>query len=146
MENIEFKTSIKTFSINHDASRTISLCPTDYEFIKRLAEVYEKLDSLQARMIKEDSTVGPKTLDIFKGADAEIRSQIDYVFGVPVSAIVFGNLPTWAVSDGFPIWRNFLLAVFDTCNAEYIAEEKADNPEIGKLLTKYVNQKRGQFR
>ncbi|MEA4933734.1 MAG: hypothetical protein VB071_09215 [Lawsonibacter sp.] len=143
METLEFKTNTKTFSINHDLSRTVSLCPTDCDFIKRLAAAYEKLESLQDQLRKEPSN---SVLDAFNKADAEIRSQIDYAFGAPVSEIVFGNLPTWAASDGFPIWMNFLLAVFDTCNAEYTAQGNAGNPEIGQLLAKYVNQKRGLFK
>jgi hypothetical protein len=144
MPNLVIETGVKTFTINNDESRTITFSPTDYGFIKRLETAYEQLDAAQVKWAeagKEATGDIHNLMDVIDGAEKEIRSLIDYAFAAPVSEVVFHGLSAYALAGGAPLWANFLLAVFDECDAEFTAQEKASNPRLQKLLKKYGKKK-----
>jgi hypothetical protein len=144
MQNIDIGTSLKTFTINNDESRTISFCPTDHEFIKRMGSAYDRLEAAQnkwAQSAKEAGDNIEKLLAIMDDSEKEMRGLIDYAFAAPVSEVVFRGVSVYALADGAPLWANFLLAVFDECCAELTAQEKMANPRLQALMKKYGKKK-----
>jgi len=140
MSSLNFDTGIKTFTINNDESRTITFNPADYDFIKRLESSYEKLEAAQNRWAAVAQAANGdvhQTMAAIDGAEKEIRDIIDEVFGGPVCDIVFRGISAYALASGAPLWANFLLAVYDECDANFIAQEKAASPRLQKLMKKY---------
>lgn len=144
MPNLEIETGVKTFTINNDECRTITFCPTDYGFIKRLESAYEQLDTAQEKWADEGREAGDdvhKMMAVIDGAEKEIRALIDFAFNAPISGIVFQGLSAYAIAGGAPLWANFLLAVFDECDKEFTTQEKMTNPRLQRLLQKYGKRK-----
>lgn len=140
MPNFEFDTGLKTFTINGDESRTITFSPTDQVFIRRLGEVYSKLEAMQNKWAQAAKDAGDdidKLLKTMDEAEKEMREAIDSVFGKPVCDTVFGDLSVYGIASGAPLWANFLFAIFDECDKELAAQEKATNPRLQRLLKKY---------
>ena len=86
----------KTFRIDGDNNKLLSLDISDLNVITRLNEAYPKMrqsaleasDRLsKAKLDDEDTDVLQELADALKGIDDGMREQIDYVFDAPVSEV-----------------------------------------------------------
>lgn len=138
MENkqLVFDDGLVEFDVNGKAK--IVLNPTDSVFVEKLYAAFESLDVKQDAYKSRIEKVGDKKeiFGIAREMDAEMRAVIDGVFG-PVSTAVFGDMNTYAMAGGLPIWCNFMLAVMDEIDTTFAREQKATNPRISKYTSKY---------
>ena len=139
MSSLNFETGIKTFDINGDQSKTVSFCPTDFNFIKRLYDAFVSVDALQEKYkAKISAELSPdEMMEIIVATDGDVRSIIDTTFEAPVSDIVLGKLSAFAIAGGVPIWAGFLLAVMAECDEGFSTETTEINPKLQKVLGKY---------
>lgn len=118
MEELNFQTSRKTYTVNGGAE--ISFDPADIRFAHRL---YGLLDKLKEEWEKP----APDPLDVFAVSDlrdAEMRGEIDKVFGQPVCDKVFGDTNIFSPAGGMPVCMNFILAVIEEIDAASQQETK----------------------
>lgn len=138
MREISFSTGLETFKVN--GGHEISFNPADVGFAEKLFNTFEKLakrqdqGKLENQAYQNDSR---KLFELAKKRDEEMRLEIDMLFGEGTSAGVFGNMSTYAISDGFPLWANFLFAVIDTMDESIAVEQAKAKPRVDAYLKKY---------
>lgn len=137
MNTLNFSTGVVTFSVNDKAE--VSFNPTDMYFAERLFTAFNELDKKQDAYKAEVSRESDKRkiFDIARRMDKEMREMIDGIFQKPVCEDIFEGMNVYALSDGLPVWSNFLLVVMDKTDSTFAQEQKATNPRIQKYLAKY---------
>lgn len=150
MNNINFDDGLQRFTINNDSEKVITFNPADLGMLDRIVkgvknieeaaksidelsqEKRKKLEQLNPEKNKEEISVAWETAeemaDITSNVDKVIKEQIDYIFGSPVSDIVFGTTSPMAPVKGVPFYERFIEAVIPeiekACNAERESSEK----------------------
>lgn len=140
MSELKFDSGLKTFRVNDRCD--ISFNPTDNNFITRLYEVFEELDKKQENR-KAEISRHQNTKEIFAVArkyDGEMREMIDDLFGESVCETVFGDMSTFALAGGLPVWANFLLAVMDEVDTSFAREQSLTNSRVSKYTNKYTRK------
>lgn len=137
MNTLNFNTGVVTFTVNDTAE--VSFNPTDSSFAERLFNTFDELDKKQDSYKAEVANMADKRqiFEIARKRDKEMREMIDAIFQLPVSDDIFGGINVYALSDGLPLWCNFLLAVMDEIDTTFAREQKATNPRIKKYTAKY---------
>ena len=138
MGALNFQTTRKTYTVNDGAE--ISFDPTDINFVNRLFALMDKLEKRQNEAAPEDPA------EVFAAAarmDAEMRTEIDAVFGEPVCDKVFGKTNVLSPAGGLPVCMNFLLAVIDEIDAVSETETK-HSPRVDAYIQKY-EKKYGKY-
>ena len=138
MRELSFSTGLETFKVN--GGHEISFNPADVGFAEKLFDTFDRLAKRQDAGKLENQAYqndGKKLFELARKRDEEMRQEIDDLFGEGTSAGVFGNLSTYAISDGFPIWANFLFAVIDTMDETIAVERAKSKPRVDTYLKKY---------
>ena len=133
---ISFDTGVKEFNIN-DAV-TVRFNPTDINFAERVFNGLEALDKLYESYQSEvDKVEDREVFDLARRIDADARGIINGIFDNDVCTPLFGDMSINTISDGFPVWANFLLAIIDQFDTAFTEEKKKTNPRIKKYTAKY---------
>lgn len=134
---IKFDTGLKEFSLNEKTS--VYFNPTDMVFVERVFAAVEKLGDIDEAygeaIDKLDDNAA--VFDLARAHDAEIRAEINEVFGQDICTPVFGEMSVSTLADGFPVWANLLFAVIDTLDDTFAEEKKKTNPRLAKYTAKY---------
>lgn len=140
MKELNFETGLVEYKINGGA--VVRFNPTDSNFVKRLFDAYETLDSKQEFYKKRvDTMADKKEVFVFaKEQDDEMRGIIDGLFCEPVSDDIFGALNVYALADGLPVWCNLMFAVMDEIDTGFAREQKATNPRLEVYRKKWNKQ------
>lgn len=131
MGELNFRTGRKTYTVNGDAE--ISFDPTDISFVNRLFGLVDKMEKSQQEPAPEDP------MEVFAAAarrDAEMRAEIDAVFGEPVCDKIFGSTNVYSLAGGLPVCMNFMLAIIDEIDAAS-EEERKQSPALDSYIRKY---------
>lgn len=140
MKELNFETGLVEYRVNGNA--VVRFNPTDSNFVKRLFDAYETLDSKQEFYKKRVETIADKR-EVFifaKEQDEEMRGIIDGLFAEPVSEAIFGALNVYALADGLPVWCNLMFAVMDEIDTSFAREQKATNPRLEVYRKKWNKQ------
>ncbi len=134
---IEYSTGVKTYEV---AGGEISFNPTDTEFSRRLYDCFEKLANLQTEGEVKNAEVeqdGRKLYDMIGEREAEMRKNIENVFGEGSASKIFPDTGLYALADGLPVWANFLLAIVDIVEEASDKEIGIATPRADMLMKKY---------
>lgn len=142
MKEIVFDSAVETFALKNaqtGATCEVSFNPTDSEFVKRLFDAFNTLDSKQETYKAEIDKIADKKqiFDIARQRDKEMREIIDEIFEKPVSDAAFGKMNVYAMANGLPVWANLVLAVMDEIDTTFAREQKATDARIKKYTAKY---------
>lgn len=133
---ISFDTGVEEFNIN-DAV-IVRFNPTDLNFVEKVFNGLEEIDKLHESYNSEVGKVEDiEVFDLARRFDADARGIINGIFGDDVCTPLFGDMSINTISDGFPIWANFLLAIIDKFDTAFTEEKKKTNPRIKKYTAKY---------
>lgn len=136
MADIRFDTGVKGYTIN--GSTSVSFSPTDMAFIEKVYRAMDNLDRKQEDFKTAiDAAKDTEVFDLAREIDAEVREEINAVFGFDICTSVFGGMSTCTIADGFPVWANFILAIVDQFEGAFAEEKKKTNPRIKKYTAKY---------
>lgn len=136
---ISFDTGVKEYSIN-DAC-TVRFNPTDLNFVEKVFNALEDIDKLHEKYNADVGNADDREVfDLARSFDAEVRETINAIFDDDVCTPIFGDMSINTISDGFPIWANFLLAVIDQFDGAFAEEKKKTNPRIKKYTAKYAKK------
>lgn len=134
-KSLTFETGIVDYDIN---GVKVRFNPTDENFIGKLQQTFNELDSL------EDSLVDSADFEKFAELDSEMRGKIDGLLGDGTANALFPDMNCYAIADGMPVWLNLLFALFDevyeACEREYgksDARMKAWSGKYNKMMAKY---------
>ena len=140
MQNINFETGLRSYSLNNDESKVIYFNPTDLDIATRFDKAISDIENYKAKEIdtKSDDVV-KQASDAVSDFDEFIKKQIDYVLGNKVSDVVFNGVSPMSPVKGKPLYERFLDAVSEIITAEIGKENKA----IAKRVSKYTDAVKG---
>lgn len=137
MSELNLNNGTKELSINGKV--TVSFCPTDVAFVKKIVDVFEKCDIAQEKF-RKNATAKDGYAEFFDAAqqlNKELRDLINQIFDKDICTPVFGDISLIAFADGLPLWANLLLALIDELDASFEEEKAQLNPRIKKYAEKY---------
>jgi hypothetical protein len=150
MENLSFNTGIKEISVNNDETKIIRFNPCDPGMFKTIKTAVQSIQALSGEMEQMGTTIESPELDdvskLEKGIefleqiDTQIRSIIDGIFPVPVCDIVFGTQNICSMSNGRPLWDNFLGAIAEMVSSEIKIQSALIEKNTAKYTEKYIEQ------
>ena len=142
MKELQFDTGLVTYKVNGTCEITFN--PGDIGFVKKLFDLFDRLSSRQdtAEKESEKDVDGRKLFELTEKWDAEMRSDIDQLFGENVSRALFPQVSVLALAGGFPLWANFLVAIIDEIDGNLAQEEQKARARVDKYMKKYKAYKR----
>ena len=142
MKELQFDTGLVTYKVNGTCEITFN--PGDIGFVKKLFDLFDRLSSRQdtAEKESEKDVDGRKLFELTEKWDAEMRSDIDQLFGENVSRALFPQVSVLALAGGFPLWANFLVAIIDEIDGNLAQEEQKAGARVDKYMKKYKAYKR----
>ena len=147
MQNIRFDDGFKEFMINDDPNRIIRFNPADYGIIERFnkarKDILAEVEKIQKDFdLKPDGSPDVPTDELEEAAEVIsavrklICDKIDYIFGSPVSEVVFGTQSPLSSVKGVPLFERFIQAAQPIIEAEVRKEQEASI----KRVEKYTKQ------
>ena len=111
--------------------------PCDAEFANKVILAVRNCQKIQSSFPKEPMGDLDEQLSFIQKMNADIRQEIDTAFGEPVAEkACCGSSPS-AISDGLPVWMNFLMAVIDEIDANMPEGEKRSRARVQQYMDKY---------
>lgn len=147
MQSIRFDDGYKEFMINDDPNRVIRFNPADYGILERFdiasKEMIQELETIGSDFdLNPDGTPRVPESEIEEAAKLLAKTRkvicdkVDYIFGSPVSEIVFGSQSPLSSVKGIPLFERFINAARPFIESEVIKEQKASQ----KRVEKYTKQ------
>ena len=141
MKELQFDTGLVTYKVN--GSCEITFNPGDIGFVKKLFDLFDRLSGRQETAEKSNEEMSGKELFALTDQwDAEMRADIDGLFGEGVSKALFPTVSVFALAGGFPLWANFCMAVIDEIDGNLVQEEQKARARVDKYMKKYKSYKR----
>ena len=140
MKELQFDTGLVPHKVN--GSCEITFNPGDIFFVKRLFDLFDRLSGQQEAAEHFEEADGRELFEATERRDAEMRADIDGVFGEGVSKALFPDICVFALAGGFPLWANFLMAIIDEIDANLAREERIGRDRVDKYMKKYNAYKR----
>lgn len=139
MDTIQFSTGEKEYKVTEKCS--VFFNPTDSAFVEEIYAAFEELDKKQEDRKAADIPEN-EVFDYGRKIDREMCEVIDELFGDGTAASLFANrrgkrMSCYSLSDGLPLWANFMLSVIETIEEEIPEEQKKANPRLAKYTAKY---------
>lgn len=137
MQSINFDTGYKTYAINQDESKTITVHVADQNLYKRLQEVAVATDDFK----NEIGDTEP-TFETLESIDKKLKEQLNYAFGSDVSSVVFGDINCFAVANdnGECVLETFLNAFMPIIEEETKKAAKAQENHIKALYNEKTSK------
>ena len=111
--------------------------PCDSEFANRVIMAVRNCQEIQKRFPKNGFADLDEQLACIQNINDDIRKEIDNAFGDQVAdKACCGSSPT-SISDGLPVWMNFLMAVIDEIDANMPEGEKRSRARVQQYVDKY---------
>lgn len=144
MQSISFEEGYKEFCINGDESRVIRFNPADYGIVERFNKakktIYAEIDKIEKDIsIKADGAPEDETEEaarLLSDLRELINSQVDYIFGSPVSESAFGVQSPISTVKGKFLFERFIEATEKIITPCIQAEQAASQ----KRIEKYTRQ------
>lgn len=142
MKELQFDTGLVTYNVNGRCEITFN--PGDIGFVKKLFDLFDRLSGRQedSEKLSDEELSGRELFAITDKMDAEMRGDIDALFGEGVSNALFPNVSVFALAGGFPLWANFCMAVIDEIDGNLSEEEQKARARVDKYMKKYRSYKR----
>lgn len=142
MKELQFDTGLVTYKVNGGCEITFN--PGDIGFVKKLFDLFDRLSGRQedSEKLSDEELSGRELFAITDKMDAEMRGDIDALFGEGVSNALFPNVSVFALAGGFPLWANFCMAVIDEIDVNLSEEEQKARARVDKYMKKYRSYKR----
>lgn len=143
MGDLSYGAGKRAYTLN--GGETIHFDPCDSEFANKVVVAIRNCHNIQNNFHKEPFADLDEQLACIQKMNADIRAEIDKAFGEPVcDKACYGSSPI-AISDGLPVWMNFLMAVIDEVDANMPEGEKRTRVRIQQYMDKY-NTKYGKYK
>ena len=143
MSELIFATGLVTYTVNDCCE--IQFNPSDSFFVERLFSTMEKLSNRQEEGEQNNTAYADDPAKIFalaRSREAEMRFEIDNLFGKPVCDELFPNMAVYALADGLPLWANFLMAIVDEIDESLAAQNQMADARVAKYKAKYAKYRR----
>lgn len=137
MKNISVS-NVQEYNINDKA--IIRFNPMDTGFVKRFLDACEELAKRQEAFGKEaEEAPAENFFPVAEKADSDMREIINGLFGEDICTPIFDKMSMTAISEGLPLWLNFMLAIMDEIS-DTVEKVKASRIERNPALAKYLSK------
>lgn len=137
MNNLNFDTGYKEYSINGDEGKVIRIDTTDFALFDRAQKAAKNIDKLSDNYRQAKVETDEQANELFVKVDKDIREQINNIFGYDVSSVVFGITNCMSITkSGHMLFENFLNAVIPVIKNDM--QEAVDKQN--KRVEKYTSQ------
>lgn len=137
MENLNFKSNVKKYSLNGDENCVISVNTTDYAILDRIKKATKNIEKLADEYQEKKINNDDEANELFVETDKEIRNQINYIFNSDVCTMAFGNTNCFSLcDDGSALFENFINAIVPVIKSDIEAAQEKQN----KRIEKYTSQ------
>ena len=113
---------------------TVSFNPTDMVFGQKMSDTIDELIAMHEAPMPEETN---EILKEIIRRDKEARVLIDSLFDKEVCDPLYGTISVFAISDGFPLWANLLMALLEEMNTGADKAVKEMQKRIQKYTGKY---------
>ena len=131
MTSLNFDSGVKEYEINGDPKRVLRINPSDFGIVERINKAKNALDELH---ITPD-------IDGMVELDKIVRAQIDEIFGVGSSDVIFGETNSASFAGGQPVFLNFLDSIIPEIERVVGEERKKSAAKIQKYTSQVENLK-----
>ena len=131
MKSLNFDSGVKEYEINGDPNRVLRVNPTDFGIVDRINKAKDELDKLH---ITSD-------LNGMTELDKVVRTQIDEIFGVGSSDVIFGETNSASFAGGQPVFLIFLDCIIPEIERVVGEERKKSAAKIQKYTSQVENLK-----
>ena len=142
MKELQFDTGLVTYKVN--GSCEITFNPGDISFVKRLFDLFDRLSGQQdvVEKVNAEERDGMVLFQMAASQDAQMRRDLDGLFGEGTCAALFADMSVFALAGGFPLWANFIMAIIDEIDANLVQEEQKARTRVDKYMKKYKSYKK----
>lgn len=142
MKELRFDTGLVSYKVNDSCEITFN--PGDINFTKHLFDLFDTLSARQEVFDKDDPDAmdGKELFRLTEERDAQMREDVDGLFGEGTSKALFGKMSIFALAGGFPLWANLLMAIIDEIDENLVREEQKGRERVDKYMRKYKAYKR----
>lgn len=136
MGNLSYSAGGKAYTLN--GGETICFDPCDAEFANRIVVAFRNCSEIQKRYPEESFADIDEQLVFIQKMNADICEEIDKAFDAEVCKKACCGSSPCAISDGLPVWMNFLMAVIDEIDANMPEGEKRSRARVQQYTEKYT--------
>lgn len=153
--DISLNTPKKRFRINGDNNRILELNTSDITIVKRLKDIYPKLQELANDAIKkvdgvkdETSETGERSIDLDQLADVlseidgNMRTLVDELFDANVSEVCAPDGSMYDPFNGVLRYEHIIETLANLYSTNFKDEVKAMNKRVQKHTDKYIKGKK----
>lgn len=136
MKNIN--TGAKVEEYNIDDKIVLRFNPADATFVKNFNAAFTALAEVQDEFSKAAKTAEDDAFfGIAAATDAKLRGILNDLFGEDICTPIWGTLGLTAISDGMPLWFNFMMALIDEIDADMKSVKDVRSARLDAYLAKY---------
>lgn len=135
-EVLKFNDGFKEFAVNGDGNRIVRFNPCDFAIVERANASAKRLEKIEEKYKNAESENAEDFEKIAAECNADIRAEINVVFGNDVCTPAFGDTNCLSLAGGSPIFENFLNAMLDIVKKEMDKETSKSK----KKIAVYTNQ------
>lgn len=136
MEKLNINSGKKKYMIN-DTEEYICFNPSSPEFAQKIVDAFRKCHKITEQTKVAFNGSADSIFETLNKIDAEIKATIDAAFDEPVCEKAFEGASAISLSDGLPIWVNFLMAVIDEIDKSVSEAKTTISPSAQRYLDKY---------
>ena len=136
MDKLNINTGKRKYFLN-DTDEYISFNPSDPEFAQKIVDAFRKCHKITESAKLAFNGSADSIFEELRKIDMEIKRTIDAAFGEPVCDKAFDGASAIGLSDGLPVWVNFMMAIIDEIDSSVADAKNKISPSTQRYLEKF---------
>lgn len=139
MKNIN--TGAKVEEYNIDGKIVLRFNPADATFVKNFNAAFKALAEAQSELAEAAKNADDEAFfDASAATNTKLRGVLNDLFGEDICTPIWGTMDLTAISDGLPLWFNFMMALIDEIDVDMKNIKAVRSARLDKYTAKYVKK------
>lgn len=138
--NINFEENVREITLNGDENRKIKFSPSDYAIVERFNTAQEHFKTISKEMsdikISEDNSLEDMS-NLIKIGNEKLKAEVDYIFGYPISNVVFENQSPLTFIKGRTLFEIFIESAMKYVVETIKEEQEKSKEKVSKYTKRY---------
>lgn len=136
MKSINTGTKVEEYNI--DGKIVLRFNPADATFVKNFNAAFKALAEAQSELAEAAKNADDETFfDVSAATNTKLRGILNDLFGEDICTPIWGTMDLTALSDGLPLWFNFMMALIDEIDADMENVKDIRSARLDAYLAKY---------
>lgn len=136
MKNIN--TGAKVEEYNIDGKIVLRFNPADATFVKNFNAAFKALAEAQSELAEAAKNADDEAFfEASAATNTKLRGILNDLFGDDICTPIWGTADLTALSDGLPLWFNFMMALIDEIDADMKNVKDVRSARLDAYLAKY---------